>query len=477
VKKILKKILWASIMLIPMRATEARTTPANDSRHHEIQTLKQQIAALTEKVNALQKREAEIHYKEKVTKTEQAPINMIQSGNDKAKLTISGWVNRGMAYYDNSRNSEWKHVDVNEYSSRLNIGAEANVSPSFRVGSTIQMEVKSNSSSAVDIGQDDNQSANVSFTKRIIEVYVDHAKFGKLSVGQGKTASDQVADLDLTDTNVLSEGADLGSFAGGVRFIKGNLPQGALAPIPGATQGGSDSPDRDRTAGSVWQDVMGGRRLDRVRYDTPVFYGVTLSASHATRDVSEYAVRYAGEWWNTKVVGAFGYANVPYSAYPSGSGTQTVRKGTRQYGGSAFLLFPIGFSVGGSGAAKVYGDPGRKTGTLWTVKAGYQHKFFDWGNTCFAVTYGEGQALYDGTSTTNPSRYTPTTFLEDNSEKIKVYGAYVVQNIDKAATEIFAGVQNHELRRNPYGQMPFIQANGYGFKRILALIFGARVKF
>lgn len=474
----LKKIWLGTTLCVAVGGVDGIAETAHHSSHHsEIQMLKQQIAALNDKVNALQKKEAEIEYKEKVTKTDQTPIKMVQSGNDKAKLTISGWVSRGMAYYDNGRNAEWKHVDVNESASRINLGAQAKVTPSLDVGSTIEMALKSNSSDSVDVGQNSDQASSVTFTKRIIEVYFNHAKFGKLSLGQGKTATDQVTDLDLTGTNVLSEGGDLGSFAGGVRFIRGTVSSTALAPVPGATQGGSNSADRDRAVGSVWSDILGPRRVDRVRYDTPDFYGLTFSASHATRDMTEYAARYAGEWWKTKVVGALGYANVPFSTYPGNSGTQTVRKGNHQYGGSVFILFPIGISIGGSAAAKVYNDPHRKTGTAWTAKAGYQHKFFPWGDTCFAVTYAEGRALFDSTTTTNPSNFTSTTFTEDNSEKIKIYGAYLVQNIDQVATEVFAGVQNHELRRKPFGKTAQIQADGYGFKSILAAIFGARVKF
>jgi hypothetical protein len=450
---------------------------SNPSHQAEIQILKQQIAVLNDKVNALEKKEAEITYKEKITKTAQEPIKIVQSGNDKAKLTLSGWVSRGVAYYDNGRNSEWKHVDINESSSRINIGAQAKVNSSFNVGSTIEMAIASNSSSAIDIGQNSDSAARVTFTKRIIEVYLDHTRFGKLSLGQGKTASDQVTDLDLTGTTTLSEGADLSSFAGGVRFIRGTLSQTALNPIPGANQTGSNSADRDRSIDSIWQDILGPRRVDRIRYDTPAFYGFTLSASHATRDMTEYALRYGGEWWKNKIIAAVGYANVPFSTYPGNTGTQTVRKGNRQYGGSAFILFPVGLSIGGSAAAKSYNDPQRKTGTMWTVKAGYQHKFFYWGDTCFAITYGEGRALFDSTTASNPSPFISTTFLEDNSEKIKIYGIYLVQNIDQAATEVFLGAQKHELRRKPFGQQAIIQQEGYGFKSILAAIFGARVRF
>ncbi|MGI4851066.1 MAG: porin [Janthinobacterium lividum] len=455
-----------------------KTTNVSHNSQSEIAILKQQIAALSNKVNALEKKEAEVHYKEKVTHTEQAPIQMVQSGNTQAKLKISGMINRGVAYYDNGRNKNITHVDIDAAPSRINISSEANYNKDLKVGAVLEMAVKSNSSEAFDIGQDDNSASSVYFRKRKIEVYFDHQRYGMLSLGQGEAATHYVSGVDLTGTDMFTQGADLAGFAGGVRFINGTIAQQALLPVPGVDQSDSNSPDRDRQVGDVWIDVLGSRRVDRIRYDTPNFYGFVLSASHSPRDLTDYALRYAGEWSKTKVAVALGYANVPFSNYLSNAGTRTVRKGRREYGGSTSVLFPIGISVGGSLATKIYRDPGRRNGTVWTTKLGYQHAFMPTlGNTCFAVTYGRGRALFDDTVTPLPSDYTDTTFSEDNSEKVRIYGAYLVQNLDRVATEVFIGVQYHHLSRTPFGQSAMIQEQGYNFKRILASIAGARIKF
>lgn len=52
------------------------------------------------------------------------------------------------------------------------------------------------------------------------------------------------------------------------------------------------------------------------------------------------------------------------------------------------------------------------------------------------------------------------------SDEFTSYGAFVVQNIDRAGTELYLGVRNHELDRPA--------AN---FDDILAVLAGARVKF
>ena len=203
--------------------------PVPSYTQNQIEILQQQISALTDKVNALQKKEAEIHYKEKVTQTDQAPIQMVQSGNDKAKLKISGSINHGVAYYDNGRNSILTHVDVNEAPTRLTVASEANYNKNLKVGAVFEFAMKSNSSDSVDVNQVDNSSSSVNFTKRKIEVYFNHLVYGKLSMGHGETATNYISGSDLTGTDMLSQGADLATFAGGVCFVSGTVPQQGLA--------------------------------------------------------------------------------------------------------------------------------------------------------------------------------------------------------------------------------------------------------
>ncbi|NIQ96435.1 MAG: porin, partial [Desulfuromonadales bacterium] len=73
----------------------------------------------------------------------------------------------------------------------------------------------------------------------------------------------------------------------------------------------------DKTAGALSSTAIknvssnfdGLSRDDRLRYDTPKFYGVSLAASHVTDDQWDVAVFQSGKFGDFKVAGAASYAD------------------------------------------------------------------------------------------------------------------------------------------------------------------------
>ncbi len=97
-----------------------------------------------------------------------------------------------------------------------------------------------------------------------------------------------------------------------------------------------------------------------------------------------------------------------------------------------------------------YRDPLGKplSPNLLYVKLGYQHDFFSFGRTAFAVDFtNQDEVIFNG----------------DNAQS---YSIGLVQNIDAAATELFASVRRESLRRS-FGE----------FYPIAAAWTGARVRF
>ncbi len=62
--------------------------------------------------------------------------------------------------------------------------------------------------------------------------------------------------------------------------------------------------------------------------------------------------------------------------------------------------------------------------------------------------------------------YTAVDDLNRPGDEFTSYGAFLVQNFDPIATEVYLGIRNHELDRP-----------GASFEDILAILAGARVKF
>ena len=140
----------------------------------------------------------------------------MQSGSDRVKLTLSGQVNRGLLFIDDGEETETFNVDNDNSSTRVRLVGEARPSEDFAVGANIEVQFESNSTAAVN--QDDQRNVGPNnFTERKLELYFDHARYGKLSLGQGDMASNGSAEVDLSGTGVIGY-SGVADLAGGVLF-------------------------------------------------------------------------------------------------------------------------------------------------------------------------------------------------------------------------------------------------------------------
>ncbi|MEN8236822.1 MAG: porin [Pseudomonadota bacterium] len=344
---------------------------------------------------------------------------VVTSDNDNVKLKISGQVNRAMLFADNGNQSKFFHVDNDNVSTRFRFQGEARVNEDFMAGAQIIMQVESNSSADVDIIREKDSGSVI--TDRQLEVYFDSKRFGRLWLGKGETASDTTNEIDLSGTGVVADAVSgIEEFAGGISFFNRKDPD-----EPGP---------RVKT---VFANFDGLDLKNRVRYDTPSFYGFTLGASHADTDSYDGAIKFAGEFAGQKVQAAFAAAR----DYPSFA----------QYNSSASVLFSCGISL--SGAWGIRGFRGidkleRENADLIWGKLGFQHQWFEIGTTALAADIGRVRNL------------------DESGDRAKAWGVFLVQNIDIIATEIFWGARWHRLSRRKAD-----------FHTIGASMVGARIKF
>ena len=140
---------------------------------------------------------------------------------------ISGQVNRAILGGDNGNNSDVKFVDNDNSSTRFRFTGSNEFDENWKVGIVWENQMESNSSSddslnddgegVIDIGSNDD-TTDVTFTERKMEFYVEHKKFGKLTLGQGDTASNGTAEVDLSGTDVVNYSA-VADMAGAVVWI------------------------------------------------------------------------------------------------------------------------------------------------------------------------------------------------------------------------------------------------------------------
>jgi hypothetical protein len=333
-------------------------------------------------------------------------------------FAISGHINRAGLWGDNGNDDDVKFVDNETSNSRFRFTGSNTFDEAWTVGITWEDEKESNTSSSTDIDIGANtDTSDVTFTERKMEFYVDHKKFGKLYLGQGDTASNSTSEVDLSGTDVVND-SSISDMAGGFTFRTGDDD---LVPRP--------------SIGSVFSNFDGFSRRDRIRYDTPTFYGFFASTSYMNGQSWDVALRYAGEWEGFGKLAAAGHY----------TGAETQRDPYSQYSGSISFLHSSGISLTGAVGSRDYEDsPTRFNEDTWSAygKVGYQ--ISKW---ALSVDYAYAEDV-----------------AQEDDEATSI-GAAAVWNIWESV-QFYGSYRWHELDRD-----------NVDFNDIHAVMVGGRVKF
>ena len=328
---------------------------------------------------------------------------------------ISGQINRAILWGDNGNDSDLKFVDNDNSSTRFRFTGSNDFENNFSVGIVWEVEMQSNASNDpdIDIGENDD-TGDVTFTERKMEFYVNHQTFGRLWLGQGDTASNSTSEVDLSGTDVVTYSA-VGDMAGGFTF---RTSDDALTPRP--------------AIGSVFSNFDGLSRRDRIRYDTPTFYGFYGSTSYMNGQSYDFALRSAHEWEG------FGKLAAAIAYVPGNN----QRDEFRQYNGSISFLHNSGLNLTFSHGTKDFDVRDSDDGKNYYGKLGY--KFGKW---ALSVDYAYSENV-----------------AQDDDEATAI-GAAAVWNIWDSV-QFYGGYRWHELDRE-----------GVDFEDINAVMVGGRVKF
>jgi predicted porin len=376
-----------------------------------IEQLQEQIEALQRQLDDL-RGEVENRMPPPPERPPEAPGEPVISGNDQIRVSISGQVNRAVLVSEDGDQTKLFFVDNDNSSSRVHIEGEGEINEDLSAGAVLEVELQSNSTQQV--SQDDESTGSATFQDRRVEVYFDSDRFGRLWLGQGHTASDNTAEVDLSGTAVVGT-SDLPDFAGGLEFV-------------------DDGELSDVSIGDAYNNFDGLSRDDRLRYDTPSFGGFKLSASAVSDSNFDVAGFYASAFGGTKVAGA--------AAFASNAGD------FQQVDGSASMLLAGGFNVTAAAGWRDFDDGDRDAGRYVYGKLGYLFEAFAIGATALAVDayYGEDVGA--------------------EGDEATMVGLLAVQTVDPIATDLYFGYRHFDLSRD-----------GADFDPINAVLSGARVKF
>ena len=341
----------------------------------------------------------------------------VKTGNPKANIKIYGQVNKAVLYSADGDDKNLYLVDNDNSSTR--VGLLATIKPTQRVeiGSKIEVEYQTNASN--EVNQNDKRVDDTDFNKRHLDLWVDASNIGKFSLGWGSTASDGTAEVDLSGTGVVGY-SSVGDMAGGQLFYDSDA--NALS---------------GTRIGSVFSNMDGLGRDERIRYDSPTFKGFTGSTSYITDGGGDFAVRYAVKMDGFKLAAAAAYSN-------PGSTSDSVDD---QLAGSVSVLHDTGFNgTFAMGTRDNKGD--RDDGGFFYTKFGYRGRWCPLGVTSLSIDYG---------------RYADIAADDDDAD---TFGFQMVQDLQEWGTEAYLGYRFHKLDRS-----------GSDYDDINAIMTGMRVKF
>ena len=393
--------------------------PAKADDSQVIEQMKQQIRDLQKKLDeviAAQKKSDE--QLQKVAAPPPKNTANVVNGSDKVKLSISGQVDRGLMLFDDSHQTNLFNVDNGISSTRLRFIGEANPTDDLKVNANLEFDFRSNASDRIDQTQKNTGvDGDTLFRIRRASVSVTSKTFGKVTLGQDATATDGVAEYDLSGTYITQE-SDIQKLGGAMFFS------------PSDNFG-------TRRMNQIFNNFDDGRD-DEVRYDSPTFYGFNLQADVAQgngntslQDTSgRYAVamHYKDTIEGTQIEAGVGYENREVINPDTPTGTAVFTDYDYQIAGSASVLFPFGLSgtfSAGTRHMQVTSN-GRDDPFTYYGKIGYltPDPWFSFGKTAFGVEWGED---FD---------------LTANGDHGKMFGVAIVQNIDKWGMELFAAYRH-----------------------------------
>ncbi len=319
---------------------------------------------------------------------------LVTSGQERVKLAISGQVNRAVNVAEDGDKTKAYFVDNDASNTRFRFVGTGKATDDLTVGARLEVALTTNESSVV---SQDNEDAGEFADVRWAEVSVDSKRFGKLSLGQGDTASNNSAEVDFSKTDVVQY-ASVADIAGGLQFRD------------------KDDDLTGVTVSDAFNNLDGLSRKDRARYDTPSFYGFSLAGSAISDQRWDTSLWWGGQGYGIKAGAAAAIAD------PNLDNTDL------QYSGSFSVLHEdtgLNLTLAGGVRDQDGDDP-----TNVYTKAGWIASLFSFGDTAFGVDYTR-------------SRNFPT-----GSDDGYSVGLAAVQQIDDFGTEIYAQYRLYSLDRN-----------------------------
>jgi predicted porin len=363
----------------------------------------------------------------------------VRKGNRKVSVTLYGWVNAGVLWYDDGEESDAYVVDTDTAVSRIGVRGQGTLRPGVDAGYRIELATPGAAELSF-LSSNDNDDGTGGVRVRHAYWWISSEHMGKLTVGQTDTASGGVID-----------GVDLSGPGGWISY-NGHGDWVFSFGVVGAP-------------GDLWgfMSAFDAGRQNVVRYDTPTMAGFTASASWSEDDQYDVALTYSNNWNGLEVAAAIGYywSNDEYCEFHPNCGAQDGIEGDHDvWGGSISAYHAASGLFGTFSYAKAQGDldtndrfPGSTETTdadQWYAKIGMRKNWFGHGETAIYVEYGEtnvdtdfgaGLSIFGGHGNFALGGTLAATTTEAEGT---MWGIGIGQDFDSMGATAYLGYRHHE---------------------------------
>ncbi len=345
-----------------------------------------------------------------------------------AEVTISGWINEGIQFYDDGVSSDAVATSDNgtTLGSRITFAGSSEVATGVTAGFEVILEPLSNNTPLIF----SNQTAGASLgaggpfgdtTGDVLLVLGSSLNvggaWGKVTAGLQSMPTDNIAVLEDPSLTLWSGISPV--FRGNGFAISQPTANAALAAagIGGISTfgGGSDA----TLFGAVWGDFLncftasglrgvGGIGIDcngiyrqGIRYDLPAFGPVTIAIGYANDDVYDIAAKWKGSLGRMNGSIALGYAinqgnNVVHYSESENFQLQAglMDPVTGLFGSIAYQHEEADLNPGFTTAVNGFGGSISDDTDAWWLKVGIKKQWFSLGNTAISFDYGQYSDQY-----------------------------------------------------------------------------------
>jgi Gram-negative porin len=349
-----------------------------------------------------------------------------RKGNRKVSLTVSGWVNQQVTFWDDGFESNaYVHDLGTTLGSHVKFTGSAQIVPGWSAGYVLQIEAFGSdgltTSQVEPVGPNLYNFLGGGTNGLGVQTlqsfwFVKSDQLGKVSVGLQSQASDNTA--------ILVDGSGSLVPANWVAFDTNSFQVKNAAGANIGAWGGAQS---CAGMGGAWGDCN-GLTHNSIRYDSPTFGGFSVSAGWGEDDFWDIAARYAGEHAGFKLSAAVAYNEVTDGDF-NNIGTLTgninavpdadyFQAGVyvQHVSSGLFALFNYGL---------LDVENAVEEADTFYIKAGLRTRMNSLGATVFYGEYLNGQ---DG------------GFAADS--ELDVWGLGVVQEVDAAAMSVWLKYRN-----------------------------------